>query len=335
MSGRRFYQNGIVIVGTLIIVLGAIYFSSRLAVSPTHPMLSTPLAATGEAINTPVTLTTPTTTVESASVTPLPTAALVSPLNLPSPLPTVASLPAITTTAQLSGPTPIYTYTVINDYPHDPEAFTEGLAFDKDVLYEGTGLQGRSYLRKVDLPTGKVLQQVALDTTFFGEGITVFGEQVYQLTWQSQQGFIYDKNSFVKQREFSYPTQGWGLTQDGKQLIMSDGTARIYFRDPITLEELAHLDVYDEQGPVVNLNELEYVRGEIYANVWQTDRIARIDPTRGQVVGWIDLTGLMPPQGRANSDAVLNGIAYQPTEDRLFVTGKLWPKLFEIQLLPK
>lgn len=338
MSGRRFYQNGIVIVGTLIIVLGAIYFSSRLAVSPTHPMLPTPSAPTGEATALLATLAPPTTTVELTPASPLPTVAvaeLVSPLNLPSPLPTVASLPTITATTQLSGPTPIYTYTVINVYPHDPEAFTEGLAFDEDVLYEGTGLQGRSYLRKVDLTTGKVLQQVDLAATLFGEGITVFGDHIYQLTWQSHQGFIYDKNSFTQQQEFSYPTEGWGLTHDGAQLIMSDGTARIYFRDPITLAEIGHLDVYDEHGPVVMLNELEYVRGEIYANVWQTDRIARIDPKRGQVVGWIDLTGLMPLQERVNTDAVLNGIAYQPAADRLFVTGKLWPKLFEIQLLPK
>lgn len=344
MSSRRVYQNGIVIGATLIIVLAAIYFSSRLVVSPTHPMLPTPLSTlaaeqpTDETTPASTTALSPTITGESVLVSPLPTASVaapVSPTPLQSPLPTVATSTTITVTSPISGPTPIYTYTVVNVYPHDPQAFTEGLVFDHDTLYESTGLQGRSNLRKVDLATGKVLQQVDLAPTLFGEGITVLGDRIYQLTWQSQQGFVYDKNSFTQQQEFSYPTEGWGLTHDGAQLIMSDGTQRLYYRDPTTLAEIGHVDVHDEHGPVVNLNELEYVKGEVYANVWQTDRIARIDPTTGRVVGWVDLTGLVSAQERANADAVLNGIAYQPTEDRLFVTGKLWPKLFEIRLLAK
>lgn len=352
MSGRKFSQNAIVIVATLMIVGGAIYFSSRLVISPTHPMLPTTPAssmttapAPAATANLPpaievtatITVATPASP-SSSAISPLPTGViteLVSPLNVQSPLPTVAIAPAVTATTQLSGATPIYTYTVVNIYPHDPEAFTEGLVFDRDILYEGTGLQGRSNLRKVDLATGKVLQQLDLAPAFFGEGITILGNRIYQLTWQSHQGFVYDKSSLTQQQEFSYPTEGWGLTNDGTRLIMSDGTARLYFRDPTTMAEVGHVDVYDEHGPVLNLNELEYVQGEIYANVWQTDRIARINPTSGRVVGWIDLTGLAPQPERTNADAVLNGIAYMPEADRLFVTGKLWPTLFEIKLQPK
>jgi glutamine cyclotransferase len=227
---------------------------------------------------------------------------------------------------------PVYAYTIINIYPHDRQAFTQGLVLDQGILYEGTGLRGQSSLRRVDLTTGRVLQHRALPAQFFGEGITVFGPHLIQLTWQSQVGFVYDKTNFTLIRQFTYPTEGWGITHDDQHLIMSDGTSVLYFLDPETLRETGQLHVRDDQGPVVRLNELEYVQGSIYANIWQTDRIARIDPDNGQVTGWIDLTGLLPLEDRVEPVDVLNGIAYDAAQDRLFVTGKLWPKLFEIQV---
>ncbi len=232
-----------------------------------------------------------------------------------------------------TGEIPVYTYEVINTYPHDANAFTQGLVLDGDTLYEGTGLNGRSSLRRVDLASGQVLQQINLAPEYFGEGITVWEEQIIQLTWQSQHGFVYDKATFDQLAEFTYPTQGWGITHDGQRLIMSDGSATIYFWDPTTFTPVDSIDVYDLNGPVASLNELEYINGEIWANIWQTDRIARIDPVTGQVLAWVDLSGLLTPAERAQAD-VLNGIAYAPTQDRLFVTGKLWPKLFEIRLVP-
>jgi glutaminyl-peptide cyclotransferase len=228
---------------------------------------------------------------------------------------------------------PVATYRVINTYPHDPGAFTQGLVYENGYFFEGTGLNGKSTLRKVELATGNVLQSRAIGDAYFGEGIAVFGDKIFQLTWQSHVGFVYDKLSFEPQGEFDYPTEGWGLTQDGQRLIMSDGTATLYFRDPQTFQEIEHIDVYDRNGPVVNLNELEYVNGEIYANIWQTDRIARISPQTGQVLGWIDLTGLLSPEERQPPVDVLNGIAYDSASDRLFVTGKRWPKLFEIDVV--
>lgn len=228
---------------------------------------------------------------------------------------------------------PRYTYEVVNTYPHDANAFTQGLVFDGETLYEGTGLNGRSSLREVDLESGSVLRQVDLPQQYFGEGITVWDDQIVQLTWQSGQGFVYDKESFELQGSFNYATEGWGITEDGRRLIMSDGTATLYFWNPENFQPVDEIDVYDLDGPVYRLNELEYVKGEILANVWQTDLIAQIDPVTGQVLGWIDLTGLLAPADRAGAD-VLNGIAYQEASDRLFVTGKLWPKLFEIRLIP-
>ena len=229
---------------------------------------------------------------------------------------------------------PVHSYTIINAYPHDRQAFTQGLVLDQGILYEGTGLRGRSSLRRVDLTTGRVLQLRALPAQFFGEGITVFGPHIIQLTWQSQVGFVYDKTNFTLLRTFTYPTEGWGITHDGQRLIMSDGTSTLYFLDPATLGEIGQLHVQDDSGPVVRLNELEYVQGSIYANIWQTDRIARIDPESGQVTAWIDLAGLLPLEDRVEQVDVLNGIAYDADQDRLFVTGKLWPKLFEIQIHP-
>jgi glutamine cyclotransferase len=231
--------------------------------------------------------------------------------------------------------TPEYGYQVIHAYPHDPNAFTQGLEFRAGYLYEGTGLKGRSTLRKVKLDTGQVLQEIDLDPQYFGEGITVLNQQVVELTWQSETGFVYDQAVFHRQRTFNYPGEGWGLTNDGQQIYMSDGSAQIRIWDPLTLQEKRRITVHDHGQPVLNLNELEMVRGEIYANVWQTDRIARISPADGRVLGWIDLAGLLSPADRTGQEDVLNGIAYDVLGNRLFVTGKLWPKLFEIKLVPK
>lgn len=227
--------------------------------------------------------------------------------------------------------TPVsYTYEVVNVYPHDPDAFTQGLIMEEGVLYEGTGLWSASSLRRVDLETGDVLLLHELSSGFFGEGITVFGDRIIQLTWQSQKGFVYDKQSFALLEEFSYSTQGWGITTDGTQLIMSDGTANLYFLDPETFEKTGQVEVHDDE-PVTNINELEYINGEVYANIWKTDKIAIINPDTGQVTGWIDLTGIYTPE-TSNSNNVLNGIAYDVEGDRLFVTGKRWSQLFQIKL---
>jgi glutaminyl-peptide cyclotransferase len=229
--------------------------------------------------------------------------------------------------------TPILTYTVVHTYPHDRKAFTQGLVFEAGVLYEGTGLHGQSTLRRVDLGTGQVLQLHTLPAHLFGEGVTVYHDRVMQLTWQSHVGFVYDKRSFAFLREFTYPTEGWGMTHDGSQLIMSDGTSTLYFLHPETFAEVGRIVVHDDAGPVIRLNELEYVQGEIYANVWQTNRIAKIDPHTGRVTAWIDLRGLLGPEDMRQPVDVLNGIAYDAQQDRLFVTGKWWPKLFEIKLM--
>ena len=230
---------------------------------------------------------------------------------------------------------PVYGYTVVRAYPHDREAFTQGLAFDdQGALYESTGQRGESSLRRVELSSGSVLQRYDLPASLFGEGIAVFDDRIIQLTWQAGRAFVYDKANFSVLQEFTYRTEGWGLTHDGRRLIMSDGTATLYFLHPGTFAETARLTVRDHRGPVIRLNELEYVRGEILANIWQTDRIARIDPHTGHVTGWIDLAGLLPPSDRRQPVDVLNGIAYDPRTDRLFVTGKWWPRLFEITLTP-
>lgn len=217
-------------------------------------------------------------------------------------------------------------------YPHDNRAFTQGLVFDGGVLYEGTGLKGRSSLRRVDLDTGEALQVHELAPEFFGEGIAVYGangDRIVQLTWQDHTGFVYEKGAFRLLRTFSYPTEGWGVTYDGTRLIMSDGTATLRFLDPDTLAETGSVQVRDENGPVVRLNELEYIGGSVYANIWQKDYIVMISPETGRVTGRADLAGL-----KSTGD-VLNGIAYDPEGRRLFVTGKLWPSLFEIELVPR
>lgn len=241
-------------------------------------------------------------------------------------------LTATATVSSLVSPL-LYTYQVVDEFPHDPNAFTEGLVYVDGTMIEGTGRRGQSTLRRVDLETGQVLQGLRLPDEFFGEGVTVLGDNIYQLTWQEHTGFVYDRETFALLDTFSYPTEGWGLTHDGQRLIMSDGTANLYFLDPETLQEVGRVEVRDANGPVVMLNELEYVDGEVFANVWKTDWIVRIDPDTGQVTGWIDLSGLLPPEQRSQPVDVLNGIAYDEATGRLFVTGKLWPRLFEIQLV--
>ncbi|MBN1993825.1 MAG: glutaminyl-peptide cyclotransferase [Anaerolineae bacterium] len=248
-----------------------------------------------------------------------------SPVSTPTPAPAPNSAEP--------GQTALYTYKIINTYPHDPDAFTQGLVYVDGFLYEGTGRYGQSTLRKVELETGAVLQRIAVPAELFGEGIVIFDGQIIQLTWQSWMGFVYDQEDFTLLKTFFYPTEGWGITHDGQRLMMSDGTATLYFWDPTTLAEIGRVEVYDGHGPVVRLNELEYINGEVYANVWQINRIARINPETGRVLGWIQLDGLLTAADLSQPVDVLNGIAYDAENDRLFVTGKLWPKLFEIELV--
>ena len=229
---------------------------------------------------------------------------------------------------------PEYTYAVVNIYPHDRNAFTQGLEYHDAALYEGTGLNGRSSLRKVQLKDGSVERRVDLDPQYFGEGITVIGDEVFQLTWQSGVGFVYGLNDFRLRRRFTYRGEGWGLANNGTEIFMSDGTSQIRVLDPSNMTERRRIDVRSDGAPVPYLNELEFIEGEIWANVWQSDRIARISPETGRVTGWVDLKNLLSPLF-ANSVDVLNGIAYDRARKRIFVTGKLWPNLFEIRVLPK
>jgi glutaminyl-peptide cyclotransferase len=236
--------------------------------------------------------------------------------------------------SQAEGP-PEYTFKIVRTFPHDPTAFTQGLAYRDGFLYEGTGLKGGSSLRKVRIETGEIVQRVDLAPEFFGEGITLLKNSVIQLTWQSRMGFVYDRRDFRLLRRFSYSGEGWGLTTNGREIFMSDGTSEIRVLDGSTLAEMRRFTVHNGSTPIDQLNELEFVEGELYANVWQTDRIARISPQSGKVIGWIDLKGLLSPIYRLESGAVLNGIAYDSIGKRLFVTGKLWPSIFEIRLVPK
>ncbi len=224
-------------------------------------------------------------------------------------------------------------YQIIHQYPHDPQAFTQGLLFHDGYLYESTGLKGHSTLRKVELETGTVLQQFALEPSFFAEGLALWQKELIQLTWQDQTGFVYDLNDFSLLETFTYTTEGWGLTHDNTSLVMSDGTSSLYFLDPTSFQVTRSVNVTDQGIPVTRINELELVRGQFYANIWQTDAIARIDPATGNILGWVNLEGLLPGDIPRNSVDVLNGIAYDPVTDRLFVTGKLWPYLFEIRLV--
>ena len=229
---------------------------------------------------------------------------------------------------------PVFTYRIQKTYPHNITSYTEGLLMDNGYLFEGTGRYGKSDLFKSNLETGQVFKQRALDPLYFGEGVTIFKDLIFQLTYKSNTGFIYDKESFALKGTFRYPTQGWGLTTDGNELIMSNGSAALVFLDPETFNQKRYIVVSDNKGQVGFLNELEFVNGEVYANVWQTNLIARINPKTGKVTGWIDLTGINPDPEKLKYPDVLNGIAYNPKTKRLIVTGKCWPNLFEIELVP-
>ncbi len=238
--------------------------------------------------------------------------------------------------AAASAAVPVYGYEVVHAYPHDTGAYTEGLFYKDGYLYESTGQEGRSTVRKVALESGETVQRHNLPSRHFGEGIVDWKDRLVQLTWQNQTGFVYDLATFEPQRRFSYPGEGWALTRDAHRLYMSDGSAVLRILDPESLATTGSIMVTADGEPVGNLNELEWVKGEIYANVWLTNRIARIDPASGRVVGWIDLGGLFDiNQTRDPGNDVLNGIAYDAVHDRLFVTGKHWPKLFEIKLVKK
>jgi len=230
---------------------------------------------------------------------------------------------------------PVYDYEIVHTYPHDPRAFTEGLFYLNGFLYESTGLERQSSIRKVRLETGEVLQKIDIPAQYFGEGIVAWKQHLVSLTWKSQVGFVYDLATLKKQRRFDYEGEGWALTQDGKRLIMSDGTAELRFLDPDTLKETGRLRVTREGTPVRNLNELEWVQGRIYANVWLTDVVVIIEPNSGNITGIVNLAGLLGPSDPSGQPpGELNGIAYDAKHDRLFVTGKNWPKLFEIRLRP-
>jgi glutamine cyclotransferase len=230
---------------------------------------------------------------------------------------------------------PADTYQVVRSYPHDAHAFTQGLVYLDGHLYESTGLKGQSSLRMEDLETGKIDRFLEVPDKYFAEGLTNWGSALIQLTWQSHIALVYDRSTFHLLHTLPYPGEGWGLTQDGKSIIFSDGSASLRFLDPETFHELRRITVRDHGRPVTQLNELEYIHGEIYANIWYSDRIARISPATGRVLGWIDLTGLLPKADRPSPGAVLNGIAYDQAHDRLFVTGKLWPRIFEIKVVPR
>jgi glutamine cyclotransferase len=231
--------------------------------------------------------------------------------------------------------TPRYGYEIVHSYPHDPNAFTQGLAWADGHLFESTGQLGRSSLREVELETGRVLRRTALAPWLFGEGIAAMGDRIIQLTWHQQQAFVRDRDTFELLATHSYAGEGWGLTWDGRRLIMSDGSANLYFRDPETFVVQGQIAVTDAGAPVMQLNELEMVGKEIWANIWGSERIARIDPASGRVTGWIELAGLTPAPAPGQAIDVLNGIAWDASGKRLFVTGKLWPRLFEIRLMPE
>ena len=226
----------------------------------------------------------------------------------------------------------LYTYTIIKTFSHDKSAFTEGLMFSNGSLYESTGRLGDSSVRRVDLESGKVLQEYLLPGQDFGEGLSVVNDSLVQLTWLSKVGFVYDKDTLGLLGNFSYSTEGWGLTYNGNELVMSDGTSKLTFLDPNTFQKVDEVSVHDGNRSISNINELEYIKGDIYANIWMTQKIAIINPQTGAVKGWINLTGIYQTNV---TDDVLNGIAYDSDNGRLFVTGKDWPNLYQIQITPE
>jgi glutaminyl-peptide cyclotransferase len=254
--------------------------------------------------------------------------------------PSVPTAVPVTVTANELGTTKPenYTYEIVNTYAHDPNSFTQGLVFEKGVFYESSGLNedygGHSSLRKVEVETGKVLKKIDVSEPYFAEGLALFQGRLFQLTWQHHKGFIYDRDSFALEGEFKYSGEGWGLTHDGKSLIMSDGTNQLRFLDPTNFQEQRRISVFDQGRAVDELNELEYVKGEIFANIWQDDLVLRLDPKDGRILGVIDFTDLKARQNNQQAD-VLNGIAYDPDSDKLYITGKKWSKLFEVRLKKK
>jgi glutaminyl-peptide cyclotransferase len=248
---------------------------------------------------------------------------------------TSAAAPARPAPRASDPPPRAYGYEVVNVFPHDRAAFTQGLVYLKGLWIEGTGLHGASAVRKVEPATGRVLAETRLSAQYFGEGLTVLDGRIFQLTWQNHRGFIYDLSTLTREAEFTYTGEGWGLATDGRALILSDGTHEIRFLDPKTFKVTRTIGVFRAGQPLAHLNELEFIRGEIYANLWQTDTIARIDPADGRLLGLIDFSGLLPPGDRRADTDVLNGIAYDEAGDRLFVTGKNWPKIFEVRLREK
>ncbi len=234
-----------------------------------------------------------------------------------------------------SAATPVLGYKVVAEYPHSTESYTEGFFYRDGLFYEGTGIAGRSALLVIQPETGKPLQERDLPPQYFGEGIIDWGPNVYQWTWKSQICFVYDRFTLRPIKQFTYTGEGWGMTRTAKELITSDGTATLRFRDPDTFKETHNIVVKDGTTVIDQLNELEFIKGEIYANVWHSNRIARINPLNGHVIAWIDLTGLLPEDQMVNAESVLNGIAYDAKQNRLFVTGKQWPKIFEIRPVPR
>jgi len=229
---------------------------------------------------------------------------------------------------------PVDSYKVVATYPHSTDSYTEGFFYRDGMFYEGTGLEGHSAVLVIEPQKGKVLQRRDLTGPYFGEGIIDWGPNLYEWTWQSHICFVFDRFSLRPVKQFTYAGEGWGMTRTAYEIVTSDGTATLRFRNPETFQEVRHIDVHDGVVPVTQLNELEFVKGEIYANVWHSDRIVRISPRDGKVLGWIDLAGLLPQDERMNNESVLNGIAYDAQHDRLFVTGKQWPKVFEIKVVP-
>ncbi len=314
--------------------------SSLPTLDPDEPAAAYPAAAEIEGIESaeaPLIVVEPTSVPDSESY-PAPTESLDTVLTEPpfASEDTIAAVESGLGGSIARNGVPTYGYSIISTYPHDRGSHIQGLVVDENpgVLLEGSGLWGQSSLRRVDLETGEIIQFRPLPDQYFGEGITAYNERIIQLTWKAGVGFVYDRTSFEQIGTFSYGHEGWGITHDGQQLIVSDGTDTIHFWDPRTMQETHQIHVSDEFGPVTQLNELEFMEGEILANVWQTDTIVRIDPVSGQVIGRIDLSGLLPEEARDGSEGVLNGIAYDSENKRLFITGKRWPALFEIELLP-